>query len=187
MVAYGAVATTVTATAPATTSKARTALVAVAALLVVAWISDGARNSHGWESTSIWVEKFQQRNGVFTMTDAEKSTVEGTPERDAANWAAWQANPSSATDAEAAREATDISFPDAGKDESSTHVSGSEAAALRNDEHYRNWDKNQPDNFGGEDCVHMKKAGINRIKYPLKWNDANCNRLSYAICEKGDY
>ena len=53
--------------------------------------------------------------------------------------------------------------------------------------HYQNWDKYQPDDFGGEDCVRMKKVGESRKKYPLKWNDANCNRISYAICEKGDY
>ena len=55
-------------------------------------------------------------------------------------------------------------------------------------EHYHNWDKDQPDNyFWREHCAHMKKVGKDIQLYPLKWNDDNYNRKSNAICEKGDY
>ena len=42
---------------------------------------------------------------------------------------------------------------------------------------YVNWDSNEPDdNFGGEDCVSLRRNG--------KWNDIPCNYKGRFICEK---
>lgn len=41
----------------------------------------------------------------------------------------------------------------------------------------KRWFGKQPDNYGNEDCVHIRKLGL--------WNDNNCSYHYGFICEKG--
>ena len=45
---------------------------------------------------------------------------------------------------------------------------------------YHNFDTNEPNNAGGEDCVWMRQSG--------KWNDIGCHRPKSFVCEiKSEY
>ena len=41
---------------------------------------------------------------------------------------------------------------------------------------YTNWQTGQPDDLGTEDCGWLYSSGV--------WNDASCEWLEWAICEK---
>jgi len=48
---------------------------------------------------------------------------------------------------------------------------------LINDMGFTNWDDNQPDNYGGEDCVAVWPNRKSR------WNDARCSIQYCFVCE----
>ena len=43
------------------------------------------------------------------------------------------------------------------------------------------WEKNQPNNFGDEDCAHALG-----FKYNYKWSDAKCSDCHPYTCKKGN-
>ena len=43
------------------------------------------------------------------------------------------------------------------------------------------WAKNQPNNFGDEDCVHALG-----VKYNYEWNDVKCSDCHQFTCKKGE-
>lgn len=43
---------------------------------------------------------------------------------------------------------------------------------------YSNWNPGEPNDSGGEDCVHL-------LESTHKWNDMNCARNLSYICQKG--
>lgn len=43
---------------------------------------------------------------------------------------------------------------------------------------YSNWNPGEPNDAGGEDCVHL-------LESTHKWNDMNCARNQSYICQKG--
>lgn len=44
---------------------------------------------------------------------------------------------------------------------------------------YSNWNPGEPNDSGGEDCVHL-------LESTHKWNDINCARNHSYICQKGN-
>ncbi|XP_039438103.1 perlucin-like [Culex pipiens pallens] len=51
---------------------------------------------------------------------------------------------------------------------------------------YANWVHLQPDNWGGdENCVEVGTNNVGGFQLNWKWNDDNCNRPHYFVCEEG--